>query len=74
MFQYIDTRIDLGLILNRLDERQRLVLHRYHIEGYNLREIGEEIGLGESMVHRIMTGAISKAREGISADKNGTDT
>jgi RNA polymerase sigma factor for flagellar operon FliA len=61
--------------INRLPEREKVVISLYYYEGLTLREIGEVLGVTESRVCQMHTKAILrlKARLGGSQGQLGTD-
>lgn len=54
------------IILNELDERERLVITLYYYEDLNMKEIGEVLGLTESRVSQIHTKTMLKIKNLIS--------
>ncbi len=48
--------------LERLGEKERMVITLYYYEGFTLKEIGDTIGLSESRISQIHTKAIFKMR------------
>jgi RNA polymerase sigma factor for flagellar operon FliA len=52
----------LAAALARLDERQLMVLNMYYQDGLTLREIGQILGVSESRVCQIHTGALRALR------------
>ena len=61
-FEVEEMRYLLADAINRLSERERLVLTFYYYEGMTLAEIGEIIGVTESRVCQIHTKAIMQLR------------
>lgn len=53
----------LQVELDRLPERERLVIRLYDLESLTLREIGERLGVTESRVSQIRSRALSRLRE-----------
>lgn len=49
--------------LDRLSEREQLVLRLYDLESHTLREIGERLGVSESRVSQIRTRALRRLRD-----------
>lgn len=61
-FEIGETRNALVLSINRLGERERLVVTLYYYEGLTLAEIGEVLGVTESRVCQIHTKAVMSLR------------
>lgn len=57
-----ETRAMLGIAINQLGEREKVVLTLYYFEGLTLNEIGEILGVTESRVCQIHTKAVSQLR------------
>lgn len=47
----------------KLPERERLIVTLYYLEDLRLKEIGQVVGLSESRVSRLLSGALLKLRE-----------
>ena len=45
-----------------LPEREQLVMQLYYVEEFNLKEIGETIGVSESRVSQILSSVVKKLR------------
>lgn len=58
-----DLRDHLRLALKVLSKRQRLIVLLYHVEGLLLREIGQALGITESMTSVEHTAAMALMRE-----------
>lgn len=56
-------RAALGRALARLDERARVILACYYLEGLTMREIGQVLGVTESRVCQIHSQALALLRE-----------
>lgn len=52
--------------LSRLSARERLVIRLYDLESNTLRAIGDRLGVSESRVSQIRTGALARLRERMS--------
>lgn len=61
-FQIEETKRVLADIINRLPDRERLVLTLYYYEGLTLSEIGEVLGVTESRVCQIHTKSVMSLR------------
>ncbi|MFQ5967540.1 MAG: RNA polymerase sigma factor WhiG [Acidimicrobiia bacterium] len=61
-FQREETKRVLADIINRLPDRERLVLTLYYYEGLTLAEIGEVLGVTESRVCQIHTKSVMSLR------------
>ena len=66
-FQAEETRRILADAINRLPDRERLVLTLYYYEGLTLAEIGEVLGVTESRVSQIHTKSVLHLRSRMSA-------
>ncbi len=58
-----ERRKQLTEALERLPERQRLIVTLYYLEDLRLKEIGAVLGLSESRVSRLLAGAMHTLRE-----------
>jgi RNA polymerase sigma factor for flagellar operon FliA len=58
-----ETRQQLAIAIQRLDDRERKVLTLYYYEGLNLAQIGEILGVTESRSCQIHTKAVSHLRQ-----------
>jgi RNA polymerase sigma factor for flagellar operon FliA len=61
-FEVDEMRMLLADAINRVPDRERLVLTLYYYEGLTLSEIGEVLGVTESRVCQIHTKAILQLR------------
>jgi RNA polymerase sigma factor for flagellar operon FliA len=61
-FQAEETRHLLGDAINRLPDRERLVITLYYFEGLTLAEIGEVLGVTESRVCQIHAKSVLSLR------------
>ncbi len=55
-------RETLAAAIQRLPERERIVIGLYYYEGFTLKEIGEVLGVTESRVSQLHTKAILRLR------------
>ena len=67
-FEEQETRYFLTEAINRLGERERLVITLYYYEGLTLAEIGEVLGVTESRVCQIHTKAVGGLRRTMADD------
>ncbi|MDD2883446.1 MAG: RNA polymerase sigma factor FliA [Dechloromonas sp.] len=63
-----DLRLNLIRAIERLPERERLMMALYYEQELNLREIGEVLGVTESRVSQIHTQAIARLRVQVAGD------
>ena len=61
-FEDQETRCFLGDAINRLPERERLVITLYYYEGMTLAEIGDVLGVTESRICQIHTKSVMSLR------------
>jgi RNA polymerase sigma-B factor len=61
-FARAESRADLDDLLRFLTERERTVLRLRFQEGRTQQEIGDEIGVSQMQVSRILRGALARAR------------
>ena len=66
-FEVEETRQLLAATINRLPEREKLVLTLYYYEGLTLAEIGQALGVTESRVCQIHTKAVLQLRSRLTA-------
>jgi RNA polymerase sigma factor for flagellar operon FliA len=69
--QFMDAVTDA---IAQLPEREQLVMQLYYVEEFNLKEIGETLGVSESRVSQILSSVVKKLRgtlkvEGSEADE-----
>ncbi|CAN1552960.1 RNA polymerase sigma factor FliA [Limnohabitans sp. B9-3] len=69
--QFMDAVTDA---IAQLPEREQLVMQLYYVEEFNLKEIGETLGVSESRVSQILSSVVKKLRgtlkvEGSEADQ-----
>jgi RNA polymerase sigma factor FliA len=67
LFEVQEVRALLGDSINRLPEREKVVLTLYYYEGLTLAQIGEVLGVTESRVCQIHTKAILQLRSRMQA-------
>lgn len=58
----------LGLGIDRLPERERLVVALYYYEGLTFKEIGKVLGVSESRVYQLHTQAMNRLRMHVAAE------
>jgi RNA polymerase sigma factor for flagellar operon FliA len=56
-----------------LPEREQLVMQLYYVEEFNLKEIGETLGVSESRVSQILSSVVKKLRGTLKLENAGTD-
>jgi len=59
-------RVDLAEAINRLPERERMVVSMYYDNELNLREIGEVLEVSESRISQILSSAHGRLRSRLS--------
>jgi RNA polymerase sigma factor for flagellar operon FliA len=57
--QFMDAVTDA---IAQLPEREQLVMQLYYVEEFNLKEIGETLGVSESRVSQILSSVVKKLR------------
>ncbi len=67
LYEVEELRQALANALNRMPEREKIVLTLYYYEGMTLAEIGEVLGVTESRVCQIHTRAVLQLRSRLSA-------
>ncbi len=68
--QFMDAVTDA---ITQLPEREQLVMQLYYVEEFNLKEIGETLGVSESRVSQILSSVVKKLRGTLKVD-NTADT
>ncbi len=68
--QFMDAVTDA---ITQLPEREQLVMQLYYVEEFNLKEIGETLGVSESRVSQILSSVVKKLRGTLKVD-GGSDT
>ncbi len=56
-----------------LPEREQLVMQLYYVEEFNLKEIGETLGVSESRVSQILSSVVKKLRTTLKVDGGESD-
>jgi RNA polymerase sigma factor for flagellar operon FliA len=56
-----------------LPEREQLVMQLYYVEEFNLKEIGETLGVSESRVSQILSSVVKKLRGTLKLENAGTE-
>jgi RNA polymerase sigma factor for flagellar operon FliA len=59
----------LGAVIERLPERERLVITLYYHEGLTFKEIGKVLRISESRVYQLHTQAVQRMRGHLAGDK-----
>ncbi len=54
--------------ITQLPEREQLVMQLYYVEEFNLKEIGETLGVSESRVSQILSSVVKKLRGTLKVD------
>lgn len=67
LYEVEELRQALAMALNRMPEREKIVLTLYYYEGMTLAEIGEVLGVTESRVCQIHTRAVLQLRSRLAA-------
>lgn len=62
MFETEEIKTILGKAIERLPERERMVIALYYYEGLTLKEIGEVLGVTESRVSQLHTKSVLRLR------------
>ena len=57
--------------ITQLPEREQLVMQLYYVEEFNLKEIGETLGVSESRVSQILSSVVKKLRGTLKVDNGG---
>ena len=68
--QFMDAVTDA---IAQLPEREQLVMQLYYVEEFNLKEIGETLGVSESRVSQILSSVVKKLRGTLKVD-NASET
>ncbi len=63
--QFMDAVTDA---ISQLPEREQLVMQLYYVEEFNLKEIGETLGVSESRVSQILSSVVKKLRGTLKVD------
>jgi RNA polymerase sigma-B factor len=58
----VDARVSLAPVVRRLGERERRILYLRFVEDQNQREIGEELGVSQVQVSRLLTRILAEMR------------
>ncbi len=69
LFEVEEMKVILAAAINRLGEREKIVLSLYYYEGLTLAEIGSVLGVTESRVCQIHTKAVIQLRARIRASE-----
>lgn len=64
-YAHSETRAVLAPLLDRLGERDRLVVRLRFVDGLTQREVGERIGVTQMQVSRILTRILTHLRDGL---------
>jgi RNA polymerase sigma factor for flagellar operon FliA len=56
-----------------MPEREQLVMQLYYVEEFNLKEIGETLGVSESRVSQILSSVVKKLRSTLKVDGGESD-
>jgi RNA polymerase sigma factor for flagellar operon FliA len=70
-FEVEEMKLILTSAMNRLADREKIVLSLYYYEGLTLAEIGEILGVTESRVCQIHTKAVLQLRSRMSGSERG---
>jgi RNA polymerase sigma factor for flagellar operon FliA len=65
--QFMDAVTDA---IAQLPEREQLVMQLYYVEEFNLKEIGETLGVSESRVSQILSSVVKKLRGTLKVDNS----
>ncbi|MEN9619005.1 MAG: polymerase sigma factor FliA [Pseudomonadota bacterium] len=65
--QFMDAVTDA---IAQLPEREQLVMQLYYVEEFNLKEIGETLGVSESRVSQILSSVVKKLRGTLKVETN----
>ena len=68
--QFMDAVTDA---IAELPEREQLVMQLYYVEEFNLKEIGETLGVSESRVSQILSSVVKKLRSTLKVDGGESD-
>lgn len=61
--QLIQDRLDLSNLVDKLSEREGIVVKMIYFEDMSEREVGEELGISRSMVQKIHRRAVAKLQQ-----------
>lgn len=67
MFESVEAKDILASAIERLPERERIVIALYYYEGLTLKEIGQVLGVTESRVSQLHTKAVLRLRARLNA-------
>jgi RNA polymerase sigma factor for flagellar operon FliA len=67
--EYEEMKVILGDAIEKLPERERLVIALYYYEGLTLKEIGQVLGVTESRISQMHSKAILRLRGRLSRSK-----
>jgi len=70
MIELAETKQLLAEAINKLPEKEKLVLELYYYEGLNLKEIGAVLGLSESRISQLHSKSILRLRGRLSRRKS----
>lgn len=69
MFEFAEVKEVLAKAIDRLPQREKMIIALYYYEGLTLREIGEVLGVTESRVSQLHTKAILRLKTRLRAAK-----
>ncbi len=69
LFEFSEMKSLLATAIERLPEREKLVIALYYYEGLTLREIGEVLGVTESRVSQLHTKAILRLKSRLNTNR-----
>lgn len=59
----------VGVAISELPEREQLLMSLYYVEEFNLKEIGETLGVTESRVSQLLSAIVKKLRASLKIDE-----